>query len=179
MNQLLKSQKFAVIPDLITPERAASYAQEFIQYVDKFNPRADPQAPNSPAKYDFLPFTKLLVELLPRMSSELGEPLLPTYTYARIYRNGEVLERHTDRPACEISVTLNLKKDVDWPIYFKRLDGSEVGLELSPGQGAMYYGYDMEHWREAYTGNEFVQVFMHYVRANGPYDWAVFDKMRK
>ena len=179
MNQTLKDQKFAVLPDLITKERALNYADEFLAYVDKFKPRADPQAPNSPSKYDFLPFVKLLVELVPRLSNELGEPLLPTYTYSRVYRNGEVLERHVDRPACEISVTLNLKKDTDWPIYFKRQDGSEIALELTPGQGAMYYGCEMEHWREAYTGNEFVQVFLHYVRANGKYDWAFFDKMRK
>ena len=179
MNQTLKDQKFVVLADLISPERAAAYAEEFINYADRFKLGADPQAPSSPAKYDFLPFVKLLVELLPRLSTEIGEPLLPTYSYARVYRHGEILERHTDRPACEVSVTLNLKKDTEWPIFFKRLDGKEVSLELNPGQGAMYYGYEMEHWREAYTGEEFVQVFLHYVRANGKFDWAYFDKLRK
>ena len=39
-----------------------------------------------------------------------------TYSYARIYKNGDVLHRHKDRYSCEISTTLNLGGD-DWPIY--------------------------------------------------------------
>ena len=30
-----------------------------------------------------------------------------------------------------------------------------------------------EHWRNKFEGNNCVQVFLHYVRKNGPYaDWA-------
>jgi hypothetical protein len=42
--------------------------------------------------------------------------LNPNYSYARIYKNGDVLRRHKDRFSCEISTTINLGGD-DWPIY--------------------------------------------------------------
>ena len=50
----------------------------------------------------------LLETLLPRVEAESGMRLLPTYSYLRVYKRGDVLRRHTDRPACEMSVTLNL-----------------------------------------------------------------------
>jgi hypothetical protein len=31
--------------------------------------------------------------------------LIPTYSYARIYKKGDVLHRHKDRFSCEISTT--------------------------------------------------------------------------
>ena len=34
--------------------------------------------------------------------------LLPTYSYARLYLQGDSLPRHRDRPACEIAATIHL-----------------------------------------------------------------------
>jgi hypothetical protein len=39
--------------------------------------------------------------------------MLPTYSYARIYANGDELKKHRDRPACEVSVTLHLGSVMD------------------------------------------------------------------
>jgi hypothetical protein len=90
-----------------------------------------------------------------------------------------VLKRHRDRPACEISFTLNLAKDSDWPIYFQRPDGSETLVELNPGDAVLYLGCQADHWRNKFEGEEHVQVFLHYVRANGPKAWAFFDKQQQ
>jgi hypothetical protein len=109
----------------------------------------------------------------------LGEKVLPTYTYARVYKEGSELLRHRDRPACEISLTLNLSKDSDWPIYFQRSDGSETSVELEPGDAVMYLGCQSDHWRNKFQGNECVQLFMHYVRSFGAKSWAYFDKQRQ
>ena len=35
----------------------------------------------------------------------IGKEVLPTYSYARLYTEGEILSKHKDRPSCEISVT--------------------------------------------------------------------------
>lgn len=49
----------------------------------------------------------------------LGLKLIPTYSYCRIYKPGEVLEKHIDRYACEVSITVNLGYIGNiWPIYF-------------------------------------------------------------
>lgn len=167
------------VPDFISADETRSLVKQFKEYCIKFNISGDPQAPNSQAVYNFLPFIGLLVKKIPHISELLGEEVLPTYTYARVYKNGSVLERHRDRPACEISITLNLAKDVDWPIYFQRSDSSEASLELNPGDAALYLGCQADHWRNKFEGEEHVQVFLHYVRANGPEAWAFFDKQRQ
>ena len=54
-----------------------------------------------------------------------GLNLKPTYSYWRLYKTGDVLKRHKDRPSCEVSTTLclgynntNLKgRKKDWEKY--------------------------------------------------------------
>ena len=60
----------------------------------------------------------LLVKMLPVMAKETGLELIPTYSYARIYKKGDILRRHKDRPSCEISTTLNLGGD-PLPIIYR------------------------------------------------------------
>jgi hypothetical protein len=105
----------------------------------------------------------------PFLENILGEELIPTYSYARLYQNGNILEKHTDRPPCEISITIQLGRShhYSWPIYAggKRFD-------LAEGHGLLYKGCDIEHWRNPCDGPEGYysgQVFCHFVRAKGPY----------
>lgn len=116
------------------------------------------------------PFDGLLEYLRPRVQKHCGLRLLPTYSYFRMYKRGDVLQRHRDRPACEISVTLNIgQKPLDpWPIYLQG-DGEPHGAELKPGDGLLYRGIDLFHWRDAYSGEALVQVFLHYVDRDGPH----------
>lgn len=167
------------VPGFITEEEAHLLSEEFKAHCKKLNIQSDPQVLNSYGTNDFLPSIKLLVKKIPYVNELLGEEVLPTYTYARVYKYGSVLQRHRDRPACEISFTLNLAKDIDWPIYFQRPDGSETSLELNPGDAAFYLGCQADHWRHEFKGEEHVQLFLHYVRANGPKSWAFFDKCRQ
>jgi hypothetical protein len=167
------------VPGFITVDEALSFARGFKAHCEKFGIQGDPQAPTSSAMYNYMPFVRLLVEKIPQVSELLGEKVLPTYTYARVYKAGSELLRHRDRPACEISLTLNLSKDFDWPIYFQRPDSSETCIELQPGDAVMYLGCQADHWRENFAGIEYTQLFMHYVRSNGPKAWAYFDKCQQ
>lgn len=170
---------YLYVPEFISGGEAHSLAVEFKEHCREFKLQGDSQAPNSQAIYDFLPFVRLLVKKVKHVSEILGEEVLPTYTYARVYRNSSVLERHRDRPACEISFTLNLAKDTNWPIFFQRPDGSETSVELNPGDAVLYLGCQADHWRNKFEGNEHVQLFLHYVRADGPKAWAFFDKKQQ
>ena len=160
----------------IDANRAESLAQEFSEYVSKYNIAGDSTAPRSPAVYNFLPFARLLVEKIPQVSDILGESVLPTYTYARTYAHGERLFRHRDREACEISLTLNLKKDTNWPIGMQKPNGEDVYMELNPGDAILYLACQTDHWRDTYGGYGHTQVFLHYVKSFGSKAWAVFDK---
>lgn len=47
---------------------------------------------------------------------------------------------------------------------------------MLPGDMVIYQGCDLMYWREAYPGVWQVQVFMHFVRQNGPFaSLAKFD----
>ena len=105
--------------------------------------------------------------------------LLPTYSYARLYKNGNVLDKHKDRPSCEISLTVQLARShhYSWPIYMgnKRYD-------LAEGDGVIYKGCDIEHWREKCDGPENYlsgQAFFHFVKAKGQYSEFANDKRQK
>src|SRR5262245_33765173 len=64
----------------------------------------DPQVPNTPYAYGDPAFDGLLEYLRPRIEEHSGLHLSPTYSYFRLYKHGDILERHRDRPACEVSV---------------------------------------------------------------------------
>jgi hypothetical protein len=164
------------VPGFIASDTAALLAKDFKSHCEKFKIAGDPQVPNSSAVYDYMPFVRLLVGKVAEVSKLLGEDVLPTYTYARVYKEGSELARHRDRPACEISLSINLSRDTDWPIYFQRPDGSETCLSLHPGDAVIYLGCQADHWRRKFEGFENTQLFMHYVRSNGPKAWAYFDK---
>ncbi|MFC1772578.1 2OG-Fe(II) oxygenase [Pseudomonadota bacterium] len=159
----------------------------------------DAQMPGTPSAYADT-FMETLMEMsLPHVSQVVGLELLPTYSYFRIYRQGDLLKPHIDRPACEISVTICLgfnngdQQDPDyrWPIY---MDGSldyrhslkkanamplpneGTGALLNPGDAVIYRGCEAKHWREAFPGDHHAQVFIHYVDKNGPYAENRFDK---
>jgi hypothetical protein len=170
---------YLYVPSFIKQDEAIKLSKDFKDYCTKFNLQGDEQAPNSHSMYNFMPFVRLLVEKVPEVSELLGEKVLPTYTYARVYKKESELLRHRDRPACEISLTLNLSKDKDWPIYFQRPDGSETSVELEPGDAVMYLGCQADHWRNKFEGQECVQLFLHYVRSYGSKSWAYFDKQKQ
>lgn len=179
MNPSLTENNYTYIPDFIDPNRAKDLANAFIEFAKAQKLSGDSQIPESHASYNYHQFLELLCEKTPEISRFLGEPVLPTYSYARVYHNGSTLERHRDREACEISVTLHLSGDGEWPIYIQKPNGEEVKLNLSSGEGMLYQGCVADHWRTRYEGTEYVQVFLHYVRSRGENAWAVFDKVKE
>lgn len=118
----------------------------------------------------------LLLELQPAMEWGTGLKLLPCYSFLRIYGPDAVLPRHVDRPSCEISASLALgyKAEKLWPLCVQA-DGVDKPLALAPGDMLIYRGADVPHWREPFTGEWWVQTFLHYVDANGQYTDFKFD----
>jgi len=139
-------------------------------------PMGDEQIPNARAIMDHeVMFETLHERLWPVIEQVVGEELIPTYAYARLYSNGDLLERHTDRPACEVSITIQLGRShhYAWPIY---MGGQR--FDLAEGDGVIYHGCDVEHWRDKCDGpDEYYsgQVFLHFVRKNGSFTAEVGD----
>jgi hypothetical protein len=171
---------YVLIPGFISQEKAHSLAEKFQEHCKKFNFKdlTDPSL-HVGSILNWLPFIKLLVEKIPEVSNVVGESVLPTYTYARWQTTGQELSRHRDRPSCEISLSVNLKKDKDWDIWVQKPNGEEVSINLRPGDAVLYLACQADHWRKKFEGEEHVQLFLHYVRADGPKAWAFFDKKQQ
>ena len=82
----------------------------------------DEQVPNTPNAYGDLFMDGLLNDLVPLVQHATGRMVFPTYSYLRVYKTGDVLVRHSDRAACEISVTLCLGYDASGPGRFGSRD---------------------------------------------------------
>jgi len=152
----------------------------------------DQQVPGSYSKYADRLMETLLVKNIPVMEKKTGLKLIPCYSYTRLYRKGNILKRHKDRPSCEISTTLCLGGD-PWPIFIDPTGSNNVideykgimkpdapkGVKylLKPGDMIIYSGCELEHWREPFEGKLCGQVFLHYNHANGPFAKTnLFDK---
>ena len=141
---------------------------------------SDEQVPNTYSHFADIAMETLLLNVQPKMEKLTGLKLNPTYSYARIYKKGDVLHRHKDRFSCEISTTMNLGGD-DWPIYLENKknvgipDGKKITVSsdnkgtkvnLKPGDMLVYKGMILEHWREVFLGDNCAQVFLHYNNKN-------------
>lgn len=179
MKKTLEENNYIILHDFISKDRASKLSFEFTKYCKENDIDGDPQAPNSFSTYNYTPFLELLCEKTPEISQAIGETVLPTYSYVRIYKNGSVLKRHVDRDACEISLTLHLHGDQSWPIWIETPSGEEVKVDLKPGEAMVYLGKKAPHWRDEYGGEYYTQVFLHYVRSRGDCGYAYFDKERE
>ena len=165
------------------------YISPFTEYWGIWN---DNQVPNTYSIYADTVMETLLQKVQPVMEKHTGLKLSPTYSYARIYKKGDILKRHKDRPSCEISTTIHLGGD-KWPIFidgtgsdnvideYKNIhkpnapEGTKILLEV--GDMLVYSGCELEHWREPLEGNTCAQVFLHYNHVNGPFaEKNRFDK---
>ena len=154
------------------------------RYISEFNidygSWSDKQIHNTYSHYADVAMETLLENMIPVMEQETGLKLIPTYSYARIYKKGDILHRHKDRESCQISCTINLGCD-EWPIYLSpdenvgRPDGKNITVKsnakgvkvlLNPGDLLIYEGCNLEHWREEFEGDNCGQVFLHYNNAS-------------
>jgi hypothetical protein len=177
-----KNNKYTVLKNAISPELADFIYKYFLnkrnvarelfdsKFISPFTTEwgvwNDPQVPNTYSHYADLAMETLLQEVKPVMEKHTNLKLSETYSYARIYKAGDILARHKDRYSCEISTTLNLGGD-PWPIYLDptgKKGGAGVKVDLKPGDMLIYSGCELEHWREPFTGKNCGQVFLHYNR---------------
>ena len=192
-----KRKKYLIIKKVITKDMAKFIYGYFMmkrrvvkkflddRYISPFEEGwgtwTDAQVPNTYSHYADLVMAALLEKVRPRMEKETQLKLISTYSYARIYKKGDILERHTDRLSCEISSTLFLGGE-EWDFYLKpnknvdkppkdasRLSTNKrIKVSLKPGDMLIYSGCELEHWREPFQGTNCCQVFLHYNQINSP-----------
>ena len=176
-----KKNKYKIIKQAV-PEVVAHFLSDYLSvkrevastlfktkytspYNEDFGHWNDDQIPNTYSHYADVAMETLLLALLPKMEKESGYSLVPTYSYTRIYKNGDILKRHRDRFSCEISVTMFLGGQ-QWPIFINST--KEIKVNLKVGDMLLYRGNELDHWREPFEGKDCAQVFLHYTNAKTP-----------
>lgn len=173
-----KKNKYIVIRNAITKDLATFVANYFLmkkqvydtclkhRYISPFEnmlgfyENKTDQVENTYCAYSDIAMETLMIKCQPEMEKVTGFKLYPAYSYARAYKKGDILKRHTDRFSCEISTTLNLGGD-PWPIFLHN-GKKDFKVNLKPGDMLIYQGVDLEHWREPFQGDNCAQVFLHY-----------------
>jgi len=206
---MFKKDKYCIIRQAISKELAAFVANYFsikkqvydtcrqTRFISPYEvllgeyEGADGQIPHTYSNYSDIAMETLMLKCQPIMEKTTGLKLNPAYTFARIYKNGDVLKRHKDRFSCEISTTMNLAGD-PWALYLSPNenvgipDGKNITVEskakglkvdLKPGDMLVYSGCELEHWRNKFKGKECIQVFLHYNNRKTPgAKENIFDK---
>jgi hypothetical protein len=203
-NKILDEYGFIFVPKLIiNPENLQCDVPEergLIKYrnnrMDKFvHIEEEFQVNGSLSRYNIPIYRELHYLVKNQLEQILDMDLYPSYYFDRFYFAGQKLDRHTDRPACEISVTLQVSsnRSEPWPIWFELPDGSEQYVSMNDGDAVIYKGCEREHWRDPlpsqYNKTQKLirkirrlpddtyhhQLFLHYVDANGPFLHHAYD----
>lgn len=130
---------------------------------------------NTFARYSPLMMEALSVHLQPIVEETVGMKLYPVYSYARIYYEGSELLKHHDRESSEVTLSICLEKENDWPLYVENDQGEVHVLNLDVGDVGIYSGRKHQHWREPLKGKRHIQAFLQYVDAEGESAWLKYD----
>ena len=144
---------------------------------------------------EYPPMAAFLWGLTPRVAQVAGCELMPSYAYFRIYQKGDLCRVHSDREACEhsLSLTVELGDKIPWALSVeqRRLErpspsidpdfGTEpfASLAMSAGDAVMYRGVNHRHGRLEPNPNSWsAHLFLHWVDAKGPYASHAFDRVK-
>lgn len=132
--------------------------------------------------------------LTPVMSQLVDRELLPSFTYFRVYQQGDICRLHSDRPACEYSLSLTLaySDGKAWPLEVGSVRVEEPSglsedfgdedfnsLSMMPGDAVLYQGVYQRHGRISPNPNRSsAHLFLHWVDRDGPYKDHAFDAVR-
>ena len=119
----------------------------------------------------------LLVTLTQLYRDITDKPLEPSYSFFRIYQNGDILENHRDRPSCQYSATIQLKSEDNYQWPFNINNGKLNTVLTSPGDIIFYKGEEVWHERSTPLPiNTSAHLFLHWVDGSDPkYKPYIFD----
>ncbi len=183
------------------PEKPGQYNYRNKNLEDFEHIEVEGQVEGSIARYWHPHYRQVHSDIRKIIEMAIERKLYNTYYYDRFYFSGQQLTKHTDREACEISVSIHINTNLqqNWPIYFKTPDkytdsskkkiskkGKIVGLNLERGDGVVYKGCERPHWRDVMPGSfeemnghekfYYHQIFFHYVLQDGMRAHFAFDR---
>lgn len=179
LSKSFAEQQYVLTRDCLEEPNLSLLYRYMCRRADIGSMKTDARSPGAAASHGDLFIDGLLVDLLPFAEEVTALKLYPTYSYFRVYKQGDVLVKHRDRPSCEITLTLCLGYQAPgpWPLFLESPSGV-VSIALHPGDGFFYRGTELTHWREPFPGDVAAQAFLHYVNRDGPYSEWKYDKRK-
>jgi len=191
---------YALVHGLISPEVANAFLQTLktdmagqalpLQSFSQSAPILDRPAIELYGHH-YRPMIQFLWGLTPIVSSLAGRELLPTYNYFRIYPKDAICRVHSDRAACEhsLSLTLGYSDDLPWPLEIERGLVDEIvpitdkfenahvaSLPMAAGDAVFYRGVEHRHGRTTPNPNRWsAHMFLHWVDRGSAQRRHAFD----
>jgi hypothetical protein len=115
----------------------------------------------------------MMTKIQPKIESVVNSKLLPKNHFIRCHTPdtiGKPLPYHVDHGGNDVNMTINLLSDPissKWSIYVSTHDADVSDFTTTQNQGVIYDG-KYPHWRNAYPGGTYIQLFLHYVREDNP-----------
>jgi hypothetical protein len=112
----------------------------------------------------------LLIYFTKIYSQIADKNLIPTYSFYRKYHKTNTLEKHTDRPSCQYSATIQIdsSENTSWPIWIKDKMGKDIKCDTKVGDIVFYRGEEVPHWREELQYDYSSHLFLHWVDREDP-----------
>jgi hypothetical protein len=111
-------------------------------------------------------------QLTPVISEIAGEKVKPSFSFFASYRPGSELKAHRDREQCHYALTImldhNQPEDLSsWPIYVHAPgEPDAVPIRLNLGDGLLYFGEEVLHYRPPLTNGHSTHWFLFWVPQN-------------
>ena len=174
-NDELLENGYLVLPEWINPGVAMYFNSRVFRYLEVPSANDYRQGEGGGSgehhrswnSYGHEAWEAVLEMCCPPLAKKVGGNIVPTYSYQRMYLNGAAMAHHSDRPSCQISLTINLGQSHPWSVYVTSLKTKKyVEIVQKPGDALLYLGCNVSHFRDYFQGDWYSQLFLHYVCAN-------------
>ncbi|MCH2496469.1 MAG: hypothetical protein MK104_05590 [Erythrobacter sp.] len=200
-HELYEKDGYAPLPAFLSKQLVRTVYERTVQELNLQKPRQEFVAQGNlltkPAievySHIYPPLAGFLWGMTPAIEAHVGKRLVPSYAYFRIYQRGDVCKVHSDRHACEHSLSLMLAASdgAAWGLSVGKtrraepsgdvstdFDGETYGtVPMVPGDAVIYQGVHHRHGRLEPNPNAWsAHAFLHWVDPAGPYAEQAFDR---
>jgi hypothetical protein len=151
----LRATGYVVLRGLFSPVFLAAVRDYYRRLLDEgYAPRAEQRRGGAPMLYDEPLLGFLADRLAPVVARITGERASPTFAFLREYEPGAILASHRDKAVCRWNVDMVLggvpwpERRNAWPLWIGVRGGARA-VRLGLGDGLLYPGTDLRHWRRA------------------------------
>ena len=152
--------KYFFLKNFINKNEAKAYSLKMFEASKNGEFYVDDQCNKSESFYNHKMFEELLEKTRRLVEKKTNVNLQSTFSYARIYKKGEVLSKHIDRNACEDSATITLDYSGEKPWNFHFKDKKEESILINIGDIFIYDGVNLPHWRDVLQDEWQTQVML-------------------